>query len=938
MTDYYVNKDAAGASNSNPGTWASPWLTVPYAIGTTTPATAGDTIWVVKAATPYTGNYSFGKSGTVGNRITLRSYDPYDPAVLQPTAGTTIGLQRNNWNIYDLVFTGATQTCLQGGNSGTLSQNITIDNCVFKHNESTALAMRNTDGWIVQNTLFYDNRTRIAGDGCFDIYSNQRATNFIIRKCRFHDHSADGIQFDAGSGLSGIIEDCVFGILRPFSTSSRYWQDGGNAGENGIDLKRVGGPLTIRRCIFIGYYNTIAGQDASGGNGNAFVIHNTCSDVTFEDCYIYDCAQGPSVSQGGNSTGNNSNITWRQIVARDFNPANGASNYGMITTYVSNLIIENITIRGASYYWVFGPSVDIDYVYNMLITGGGGAATGTYDRNATNVTGETNIRRCAFHNVAGGPPSQWNNDPVTITTLGLNSHQAPGASSSALNAGYNNGLTRDLAGVIRPVTPAIGAFEQMPANPTSCNLLYCDGRTKYLPGYFEETADDDGEIIPYPVAGESGIFGLAIKINDTSAHSYRSVFSSTGTLRFAFYIQPYRFQMTSGDSFSVVTIRDNSNRLGDVILRYSSGTFYIGANVQNDAGTAQWVGSSSGFAITRGVHLVEVQIVKATTAGANNGTIQLWIDGVSQGSVTNIDNDTIGMTRLHWGAPADIDAGTGDDEEELGTFYIYGMRANNNGQTIGPLDTDLPDLPVVYDDDSRIKAYYQFTEASGTRQDLTINNNDLTDATSVGRVAEGVDGYSADFERDDGDQLSIAHASVTGLHITNDKVTLIARVKPESVGVFQYIVAKWGPNTNRMQYALVVNASNLLQMRVSTNGSAGVDAESKAAVAAGVWVWLAGTYGGTTLLAYVNGARSGLPVLQSGNLYNGNADVMVGGHSDGGSRFDGLQDYLIIGAGEFSAAEMEYIYTYGLAAASPAAAGIAAQILFAPGPLMISGR
>jgi len=39
-------------------------------------------------------------------------------------------------------------------------------------------------------------------------------------------------------------------------------------------------------------------------------------------------------------------------------------------------------------------------------------------------------------------------------------------------------------------------------------------------------------------------------------------------------------------------------------------------------------------------HVIEIEWKAATAAGANNGVMTLWLDGVQKSSVTNIDNDT----------------------------------------------------------------------------------------------------------------------------------------------------------------------------------------------------------------------------------------------------------------------------------------------------------
>ena len=73
---YYVDQNAAGASDSNPGTEALPWLTISKAAST---LTAGDTVYVKEGV--YREFVRPANSGTAGKPITYEAY-PGDPVVI----------------------------------------------------------------------------------------------------------------------------------------------------------------------------------------------------------------------------------------------------------------------------------------------------------------------------------------------------------------------------------------------------------------------------------------------------------------------------------------------------------------------------------------------------------------------------------------------------------------------------------------------------------------------------------------------------------------------------------------------------------------------------------------------------------------------------------------------------------------------------------------
>jgi len=62
--------------------------------------------------------------------------------------------------------------------------------------------------------------------------------------------------------------------------------------------------------------------------------------------------------------------------------------------------------------------------------------------------------------------------------------------------------------------------------------------------------------------------------------------------------------------------------------------------------------------VTSDWHKIEIDWKAATTPGANDGLLTLWIDGVQKATVTNLDNDTRRVDGAQLGAVAGIDTGT----------------------------------------------------------------------------------------------------------------------------------------------------------------------------------------------------------------------------------------------------------------------------------------
>ena len=126
--------------------------------------------------------------------------------------------------------------------------------------------------------------------------------------------------------------------------------------------------------------------------------------------------------------------------------------------------------------------------------------------------------------------------------------------------------------------------------------------------------------------------------------------------RMRFYIDPRQLTMTSGESFVIGYAYDGSSKqVIEIALRYYSGSYYLGLGVYNDA---QAYRGLPWKAISSAVHYLELDWQAASAAGANDGSITIWIDGVQSGLLSGLDNDTLRIESFRLGALLGIDPGT----------------------------------------------------------------------------------------------------------------------------------------------------------------------------------------------------------------------------------------------------------------------------------------
>ena len=98
------------------------------------------------------------------------------------------------------------------------------------------------------------------------------------------------------------------------------------------------------------------------------------------------------------------------------------------------------------------------------------------------------------------------------------------------------------------------------------------------------------------------------------------------------------------------------------------------ARIRTDAGSDL---STGDYAISDAAHFVEVDWAAATSAGANDGYLSLWLDGVLQETKSSIDNDTLRVEQARLGATGSLEAGI------AGTEYFDAFESRRETH-IGP--------------------------------------------------------------------------------------------------------------------------------------------------------------------------------------------------------------------------------------------------------------
>jgi hypothetical protein len=102
-----------------------------------------------------------------------------------------------------------------------------------------------------------------------------------------------------------------------------------------------------------------------------------------------------------------------------------------------------------------------------------------------------------------------------------------------------------------------------------------------------------------------------------------------------------------------VAFQGTSTRAITIVLRRRQGQYSVQAQAILDGGTQV---STAFVNITDAPHAVEFDWRRATAAGANNGSLQLWIDGAAVATIGGLDNDTTGVDLARLG-PQNLQSG-----------------------------------------------------------------------------------------------------------------------------------------------------------------------------------------------------------------------------------------------------------------------------------------
>jgi uncharacterized repeat protein (TIGR01451 family) len=211
-----------------------------------------------------------------------------------------------------------------------------------------------------------------------------------------------------------------------------------------------------------------------------------------------------------------------------------------------------------------------------------------------------------------------------------------------------------------------GVFDPVLANNTSAVTT-----PVVPPDLIFEDGFDGGDLDPWSLASGQGLlvsrgaaysgpFGLSVKLMGTTPQFVQddTPFAES-RYRARFYMRLPRLHMGDGDEFELFSAASPAGQVKlRLLLAAVAGQKKLRMAVVLDDGSVVQTPAGSEAVLPQQWHAVEIDWRAASAPGANDGRLDLWVDGQAQPPLQGLDTDEARIGRVRWGAVSGLDAGT----------------------------------------------------------------------------------------------------------------------------------------------------------------------------------------------------------------------------------------------------------------------------------------
>ncbi len=219
------------------------------------------------------------------------------------------------------------------------------------------------------------------------------------------------------------------------------------------------------------------------------------------------------------------------------------------------------------------------------------------------------------------------------------------------------------------------------------DLIFADDFEAGNLALWHRVQDDGGDLSVNSTARISGGAGLSLVIDDGDplvAMDIRP--TAERRLRARLLIDPNGIRMADGDSLVIFAGYSRGDaRLVQMELIFSGGSYALRAGMINDANKIQYTAAAP---ISDSPHAIEIDWQRATKQGSNNGSLRMWIDGNTAGTLDGVDNNWRSLERVRVGVVAPPRGGT------RGAFFLDGYESRRTSYIGLPGETQPGPMPT----------------------------------------------------------------------------------------------------------------------------------------------------------------------------------------------------------------------------------------------------
>jgi hypothetical protein len=206
-------------------------------------------------------------------------------------------------------------------------------------------------------------------------------------------------------------------------------------------------------------------------------------------------------------------------------------------------------------------------------------------------------------------------------------------------------------------TPTSTPTRKPTRTPTpSGSLIFADGFESGTLGAWSGAVTDGSDLTVTAAAALVGTRGLQATVNDNNPlYVYDTRPANETHYRARFRFHPNGIAMADGDTHTLFAARQGNAEVFRLLFRRKGSNYQLRAQIRNDATTYT---ATSWYTIANAAQVIEIEWQAATTPGANNGALRLWLNGTLRQTLSGIDNDTRRVDEVRLGPQAGIDNGT----------------------------------------------------------------------------------------------------------------------------------------------------------------------------------------------------------------------------------------------------------------------------------------